>query len=68
MQDMLGSDDEGFLEVEDSALVGAGLDALGERERLIAELRFEGLTQSEIAARVGISQMHVRGCCARRST
>jgi RNA polymerase sigma-B factor len=60
MQDMLGSDDEGFSEVEDSALVGAGLDALDERERLIVELRFfEGLTQSEIAARVGISQMHV---------
>ncbi len=60
MQDVVGSDDEGFAEVEDSALVEAGLDALDERERLIVELRFfEGLTQSEIAARVGISQMHV---------
>ena len=30
------------------------------RERLILQLRFaEGLTQSEIAERVGISQMHV---------
>ena len=37
-----------------------GLVALDERERPIVELRFfEGLTQSEIAARVGISQMHV---------
>ena len=36
------------------------MSALDERERLIVELRFfEGLTQSEIAARVGISQMHV---------
>ncbi len=60
MQDVVGADDEGFAEVEDSALVEAGLDALDERERLIVELRFfEGLTQSEIAARVGISQMHV---------
>jgi RNA polymerase sigma-B factor len=60
MQDVVGSDDQGFAEVEDSALVEAGLDALDERERLIVELRFfEGLTQSEIAARVGISQMHV---------
>ena len=34
--------------------------ALDERERTIVELRFfEGLTQSEIAARIGISQMHV---------
>ena len=60
MQDVLGIDDEGFSEVEDSYLVEAGLSALDERERLIVELRFfEGLTQSEIAARVGISQMHV---------
>ena len=34
MQDMLGADDEGFAEVEDSALVEAGLEALDERERL----------------------------------
>jgi RNA polymerase sigma-B factor len=60
MQDVVGAEDEGFAEVEDSALVEAGLEALDERERLIVELRFfEGLTQSEIAARVGISQMHV---------
>lgn len=60
MQDVLGSEDRGFDEVEDSALVEAGLEALDERERRIVELRFfEGLTQSEIAARIGISQMHV---------
>ena len=60
MQDVLGTMDEGFDEVEDSALVEAGFEALDERERLIVELRFfEGLTQSEIAAQVGISQMHV---------
>ena len=60
MQDVLGIDDQGFDEVEDSYVVEAGLSALDERERRIVELRFfEGLTQSEIAARVGISQMHV---------
>lgn len=60
MQDVLGTDDQGFAEVEDSYLVEAGLAALDERERRIVELRFfEGLTQSEIAARVGVSQMHV---------
>jgi RNA polymerase sigma-B factor len=33
---------------------------LDDRERLILRLRFfEGLTQSEIAGEVGISQMHV---------
>ena len=33
---------------------------LDERERMILRLRFyEGLTQSQIAQQVGISQMHV---------
>ena len=37
-----------------------GLAALDERERRILHLRFfEGLTQSQIAQQVGISQMHV---------
>jgi RNA polymerase sigma-B factor len=37
-----------------------GLEVLDERERLIIHMRFwEGLTQSQIAARIGISQMHV---------
>lgn len=60
MQDVLGQMDEAFEEVEDNAFIEEGLSALDERERRIVELRFfEGLTQSEIAARIGISQMHV---------
>jgi len=60
MQDVLGHDDRGYVEVEDMVLVEAGLDALDQRERRIVELRFfDGLTQSEIAAQIGISQMHV---------
>lgn len=60
IQDVLGTEDEGFAEVEDGALVETGLDALDERERRIVELRFfQGLTQSEIAEQIGISQMHV---------
>ena len=52
--------DTGFAEVEVSAVVEAGLSALDERSRRIVELRFyDGLTQSEIAAELGISQMHV---------
>jgi RNA polymerase sigma-B factor len=40
--------------------VGTLLATLPERERTIVELRFfEDLSQSEIAARVGVSQMHV---------
>jgi RNA polymerase sigma-B factor len=60
MEDMLGEDETGYEEVEHGVLVEAGLDALDARERTIVELRFfDGLTQSEIAARIGISQMHV---------
>ena len=60
LADKLGTDDAGFAEVEDGAFVAAGLDALDERERRIVELRFfEEMTQSQIAAEIGISQMHV---------
>ncbi len=60
LADKLGEDDAGFAEVEDGSLVAAGLDALDDRERRIVELRFfEEKTQSQIAAEVGISQMHV---------
>ena len=60
LADKLGTEDTGFAEVEDGALVAAGLAALDERERQIVELRFfEEMTQSQIAAEIGISQMHV---------
>ena len=45
---------------EDRAVLAPGFRALDERERKILQLRFfEGLTQSQIAGQVGISQMHV---------
>lgn len=60
LADRLGAYDEGYVEVEDGALLAVGLDALDERERRIVELRFFAeLTQSQIAAELGISQMHV---------
>ena len=60
LSDRLGTDEAGYAEVEDGALVAAGLDALDERERQIVELRFfKEMTQSQIAAEIGISQMHV---------
>lgn len=60
LADRLGTQDPGFEEVEDGSLVAAGLAALDERERQIVEMRFfEEMTQSQIAAEIGISQMHV---------
>jgi len=45
---------------EDRAVLAPGLRILDDRERRILHLRFfEGLTQSQIAEQVGISQMHV---------
>src|SRR6476659_9571161 len=45
---------------EDRAVLAPGFRVLDERERMILHLRFfEGLTQSQIAQQVGISQMHV---------
>lgn len=60
VQDLLGEDDPGMATVEDRAALGPLLAGLPERERTIVVLRFFGnLTQSQIADRVGISQMHV---------
>lgn len=56
----LASRDAELDELPDRMLVENLLEALPEREREILELRyFEELTQSEIAERVGVSQMHV---------
>ncbi|HYH59655.1 MAG TPA: SigB/SigF/SigG family RNA polymerase sigma factor [Thermoleophilaceae bacterium] len=56
----LGVIDPGFDLVEDAQAVGPLLRELPERERTLLALRFhEELSQSEIARRLGISQMHV---------
>lgn len=58
--DSVGADDERYGLVEDAATVLPALGILPERERRIVHLRFaEDLTQSEIAERIGVSQMHV---------
>ena len=60
LSDKLGTDESGYEEIEDGSLVAEGLAALDERERRIVELRFfDEMTQSQIAAEIGISQMHV---------
>jgi RNA polymerase sigma-B factor len=56
----LGTEEHQYEVSEDRAVLAPGFRALDERERRILQLRFfEGLTQSQIAQQVGISQMHV---------
>jgi RNA polymerase sigma-B factor len=55
-----GADDPSYDGVADRLLLGPALASLDERERRLLELRFvDGLSQSEIAVRLGMSQMHV---------
>ena len=56
----IGSTDEEFSRSEDRASLEPALDRLPQREREILRMRFEdGLTQTQIAEKIGISQMHV---------
>jgi RNA polymerase sigma-B factor len=58
--DSIGSDDERYELVELDVTVAAVLGHIPPRERMILKMRFvEDLTQTEIAERVGISQMQV---------
>ncbi len=62
----LGTEDRAFSTAEERSILLPALERLPERERRILQLRFvEDLTQSEIASRVGISQMHVSRLLAR---
>jgi RNA polymerase sigma-B factor len=56
----VGDEDTGYELVEDKLALEGALPHLDERERLVLQLRFvEDLTQSQIAERIGHSQMHV---------
>ena len=58
--DTLGQYDEAISRIDNHETLRPALLALPERERTIVVLRFFGhLTQSQIAEKVGISQMHV---------
>ncbi len=60
LEHQLSTQDTGFTDIDERAFIEQMLDQLSDRERRIVELRFfDELTQSEIAERVGISQMHV---------
>jgi RNA polymerase sigma-B factor len=60
VSDQIGAEDESLVALEYRAALGPLIAELPERERRILYLRFfRGMTQSQIADRLGISQMHV---------
>ena len=58
--DRIGEEEAGYESVEQRATIVSGLPALSERERLVLRYRFvDDMTQSQIAEKIGHSQMHV---------
>ena len=56
----IGIEEHQYEVSEDRAVLAPGFRVLDQRERTILRLRFfDGLTQSQIAQQIGISQMHV---------
>jgi len=56
----IGTEDSNFERTEQRASLEPALELLPDREREILRMRFEdGLTQTQIAEQVGVSQMHV---------
>jgi RNA polymerase sigma-B factor len=65
----LGGRDTNLDQIENREALRPLLEALPERERTVLVLRFfESMTQSQIAERVGISQMHVSRLLSRTLT
>ena len=55
-----GREDPGFRLLEDSDEIRRAMEKLGDTERLVLRLRFiDDLTQTDIADRIGCSQMHI---------
>ena len=66
LSNQLGVDDQNLIDSEHRVALSPLIARFPPRERMILHLRFfEGMTQSEIASRLGISQMHVSRLLAR---
>jgi len=58
--DVIGVEDPGYHLADEAATVERLMSVLSDRDREVLRLRFaEDLTQSEIGARLGVSQMHI---------
>ncbi|GLZ39522.1 SigB/SigF/SigG family RNA polymerase sigma factor [Actinokineospora sp. NBRC 105648] len=66
LADTLGEDDSALLGIEDHESLRPLIERLPERERRILMLRFfKNMTQTQIAEKIGVSQMHVSRLLAR---
>ncbi|HEX5595972.1 MAG TPA: SigB/SigF/SigG family RNA polymerase sigma factor [Micromonosporaceae bacterium] len=66
LSDLIGAEDSEYELADLRAALGPALATLDEREQRLLILRFYGnLTQSQIAAQIGVSQMHVSRLLAR---
>lgn len=69
LSDLIGAEDTEYELAELRVALGPALATLDEREQRILTLRFyDCLTQSQIAARIGVSQMHVSRLLSRALT
>ena len=60
LMDVLGSEDDGFELVDDRSAARSAMRTLDDRPRRIVEMRFIAeMTQSQIGAELGVSQMHI---------
>jgi RNA polymerase sigma-B factor len=60
MAESVGAEDSGFNGVENHSALAKALESLSERDRTVVRLRFvDGLSQSQIAAQLGVSQMQI---------
>jgi RNA polymerase sigma-B factor len=60
LADSVGVDEDGFDRAEERATLDALLEAVGAREREVLRMRFEeDMTQAEIGAAIGVSQMQI---------
>jgi RNA polymerase sigma-B factor len=58
--EVIGAEDRRYARVDDRDAIARGWRSLAENDRRVLELRFaQDLSQREIAARIGYSQMHV---------
>lgn len=62
----LGADDPAFAAIDDLETLRPLLESLSDRERALIKMRFfDNMSQSQIAAELGLSQMHISRLLAR---